>query len=101
MFQQIEPDQLQYNEKYKIIENNTYFGVYKFTLTFYPFYVVFEKVRPTHEKFLMFFPNQQFYKFVSQKERIQTNMELRALNQIRVLGDHLLEKIETYLVRKE
>ena len=92
MFQQIEPDQLQYNEKYKIVGNNTYFGFYKGTMWIYPFYVEFEKVRSLTYKYeqpCLFSQRQLFYKFVSQKERIQWDMELRAVNQIirRVLGD--------------
>jgi len=93
MFQQIEPDQLQYNEKYKIVSTKVYSGIYKGILwRGDQMYLEFDDIKTTdiNPMFPRYFPSSRlFYKYVSQKERIQTDMEHRAVNQIirRVLGD--------------
>jgi len=95
MFQPISADDLHYNKKYKISGLHDYSGIYKGKVWYNELFLEFHNVRNLtckDEIYLhtrVFLPCRLFYEFVSQKERIQWDMELRALNQIirRVLGD--------------
>jgi len=93
MFERIEESELEKNKKYKIFGNDIYSGIFKGIYRYdHLYFLEFEKVRNLscgeyEPRYIL--PNRHFYKFVSQKERIQWAMELRAVNKIirRVLGD--------------
>ena len=93
MFERIEESELEKNKKYKIFGNDIYSGIFKGIYWHdHLYFLEFEKVRNLscgkyEPRYIL--PNRHFYKFVSQKERIQSDMEHRAVNQIirRVLGD--------------
>jgi len=94
MFRLIDPDEMVYGERYIA-------GPYKWYLYFVREiywdrreYCVFERVK--NDKYINQFQilsTSNFYEFVSQKARIQSDMERRAVNQIirRILGDNCFE----------
>ena len=92
MFQPVEVSDLYYNRKYKIIADDEYAGVYKGKFFHDDLYLEFDQTLnltghlPPPQYFL---PTRKIYQFVSQKARIQSDMEQRALNKIvgRLIGD--------------
>jgi len=92
MFQPVEADDLRYNQKYKIVADNEYTGIYKGKFWSNTTYLEFDDVfnlTNRHHPPRFFMPTRKFYKFVSQKERIQSDMERRAVNLIvrQLIGD--------------
>lgn len=96
MFQLIDEYSLEYKQTYKIIAENEYKG--RFRGDFYfrdnnELYLEFDHAynitTQTCSEHLFFLSTRKFYKFVSQKAHIQSDMEHRAVNLIiqRVLGD--------------
>ena len=107
MFQPIE--ELEYNQTYKIVADHDdheymigheYKGKFKEYYS-YPrinqYYLMFDHVyditTQTDRDYLLFSSTSKFYKFVSQKARIQSDMERRAVNLIvrRLIGDDCFE----------
>jgi len=94
MFQLIEADDMVRGEKYVA-------GPYKWYLYFVTEiywdrreYCVFERVKQDNfNNQFQFLSDGPFYEFVSQKDRIQSDMERRAVNKIirRLLGDECFE----------
>jgi hypothetical protein len=92
MFQSVEVSDLYYNQKYKIISNDTYTGIYKGKYWREDLYLEFDNVHNLSSHFQpprYFLPTRKFYRFVSQKAKIQSDMEHRALNLIisGIIGD--------------
>jgi hypothetical protein len=92
MFQSVKVSDLRYNCKYKIIADNEYVGVYKGPFCYHVLYLEFDHTRNISNNLKppkYFLPTRKFYKFVSQKARIQSDMERRAVNLIvrRLIGD--------------
>ncbi len=94
MFQSVEVSDLCYNHRYKIIAAEEYVGVYKGKYWHNTdLYLEFDHTRnitgnlPPYKRYLA---TRKFYKFVSQKLRIQSDMERRAVNLIvrNLLGDN-------------
>ncbi len=87
MFQQVQAYELCPEHKYKIIADKEYTGIYKGECWHNPYVRIFDEVcgRPAY-----FSTNRAFYRFVSQKARIQSDMEQRALNTVlrNLLGDY-------------
>ena len=92
MFQLVNSSDLYYNQKYKIIADDEYSGIYKGKYWSDDLYLEFDDVRnlsrPYHSP-RFFLPTRKFYRFVSQKNRIQSDMENRAINLIigTLIGD--------------
>lgn len=87
MFQPIEVSDMYYNRKYKIeTEYGVYSGIYKGKIWHEQLYLEFEIPNCSFKYFL---PTRNFYQFVSQKKRIQSDMERRAVNTImrNLIGD--------------
>ena len=85
MFQPVEVSDLYYNRKYKIIAGDEYVGVYKGKFWNDELFLEFDETRNLTRQFSpprYFLTTRKFYKFVSQKARIQSDMECRALNLI-------------------
>ena len=85
MFQPVEVSDLYYNRKYKIVAEDEYVGVYKGKFWKDELYLEFDETRNLTSRFSppqYFLPSRKFYKFVSQKPRIQSDMECRAVNKI-------------------
>jgi len=85
MFQPIQADDLRYNQKYKIVAGDVYSGIYKGKLWNDNLYLEFDEVCNLTSDYYsprFFMPTRMFFKFVSQKERIQNDMERRAVNRI-------------------
>lgn len=100
MFQLVDPYELQYKQTYKIVANHEYKG--RFRGDFYfrdndEMYLEFDYAYnlTTHDycEPLFFLSTRLFYHFVSQKARIQSDMERRAVNLIvrRLIGDDCFE----------
>ena len=92
MFQPVEASELYYNRKYKIVAGDEYVGVYKGIFWNDEPYLEFDQTRNLTSRWSppqYFLPTRKFYQFVSQKARIQSDMEHRAVNQIvrRLVGD--------------
>jgi hypothetical protein len=92
MFQPVESDNLYYNRKYKIVAGDEYVGVYKGKFWNDELYLEFDQTRNLTGRWSppqYFLPTRTFYQFVSQKARIQSDMERRAVNKIvsRLIGD--------------
>ena len=92
MFQSVEVSDLHYNHTYKIVADSEYVGVYKGKFWCPDLYLEFDHIRNITGQFdppQYFLPTRKFYKFISQKTRIQWDMERRAVNLIvrRLLGD--------------
>jgi len=93
MFQSVEVSDLCYNHTYKIVAAEEYAGVYKGKLLHNgELYLEFDHSRNitgTLQPYKCFLATRKFYKFVSQKSRIQSDMERRAVNMIvqRLIGD--------------
>ena len=109
MFQLVDPYELQYDQTYKIVAKHEYKG--RFRGDFYfrdndEMYLEFDHAyNITWGAYcdpLFFLSSRQFYKFVSQKARIQSDMERRAVNKIvrRLIGDNYFEwwKLKRLLV---
>jgi hypothetical protein len=91
MFQKIESGQLIYNKQYKI--GDLYKGTYKGRVFIHEYYLEFDTIRqfdgtPIHRN-LYFLPHNSYYEFVSQKKRIQWEMEYRSVNLFlrKLIGD--------------
>ena len=85
MFQPVEVSDLYYNRKYKIVAGDEYVGIYKGKFWKDELFLEFDQTRNLTGRFLppqYFLTTRQFYKFVSQKARIQSDMECRAVNKI-------------------
>ena len=100
MFQLIDEYSLEYKQTYKIITENEYKG--RFRGDFYfrdtnELYLEFDHAynitTNTCSEHVFFLSTRKFYKFVSQKKRIQSDMERRAVNLIirRLIGDNCFE----------
>jgi hypothetical protein len=100
MFQLVDEYALEYEQTYKIIANDEYKG--RFRGDFYfrdnnELYLEFDNAynitTQTCREHLFFLSTRKFYKFVSQKARIQWDMERRAVNLIiqRLIGDNYFE----------
>jgi hypothetical protein len=92
MFQPVEVSDLYYNRKYKIVADDNYVGIYKGKFWHDDLYLEFSQIRNLTSEFPpppYFLPTLKFYQFVSQKARIQSDMERRAVCKIvaGVLGD--------------
>ena len=96
MFQLVDPYELQYHHTYKIIANHEYKGRFKGDFYFRDndeMYLEFDHAYNITNRVscepLFFLSSRLFYQFVSQKARIQSDMERRAVNQIvrRLIGD--------------
>jgi hypothetical protein len=93
MFQSVKVSDLYYNCKYKIVANGEYVGVYKGKYWHEDLYLEFDHTRNITGHLQppkYFLTTRKFYKFVSQKARIQSDMEHRAVNMIvqRLIGDN-------------
>ena len=85
MFQPVEVSDLYYNRKYKIVAYDEYVGIYKGKFWNDELYLEFAQTRNLTSQFPpppYFLPTRKFYQFVSQKARIQSDMERRAVNKI-------------------
>jgi hypothetical protein len=85
MFQPVDSDNLYYNQKYKIVADDEYSGIYKGKFWSNDLYLEFDDVCNLSRNYYSpryFMPTRKFYKFVSQKARIQSDMEHRAVNKI-------------------
>ena len=92
MFQPVEADDLYYNHKYKIVADDEYVGIYKGKFWHADLYLEFDHTRNITGRLeppKYFLPTRIFYKFVSQKARIQSDMERRAVTLIvrQLVGD--------------
>lgn len=86
---------MQHRQKYKVIGTCEYYGT--FTGILYPYdpiqYLIFVNVcnetNKVHVISKLFISTCKFYQFVSQKARIQSDMEHRAVNLVmrRIVGD--------------
>jgi len=95
MFQPVEVSDMQHRKKYKVIGTCEYYG--RFTGILYPYdpiqYLIFTNVlNETNQVSVpskLFISTCKFYQFVSQKPRIQSDMEMRAINLVvrRIVGD--------------
>jgi len=87
MFQLVEASALCPEQKYKIIAEQVYSGIYKGECWHNSKFFIFDKVCGGCPRY--FLKTRTFYQFVSQKERIQSEMERRALHLIfrKLLGD--------------
>ena len=97
MFQPVEVPDMQLHQKYKVIGKCEYYGTFKGIM--YPYdpipiqYLIFDNVcnetHGVHVLSKLFISTCNFHKFVSQKARIQSDMEMRALNRVvqRIVGD--------------
>lgn len=90
MFQKIESSKLKYNQQYKI--GDLYKGIYKGRVFIDKYYLEFDTIYgldgPVHRT-LYLLPFNTYYEFVSQKKRIQWEMELRSVNLFlrKLIGD--------------
>ena len=100
MFQLVDEYAWEYKQTYKIIADDEYKG--RFRGDFYfrdnnELYLEFDHAynitRQTCREHLFFLSTRKFYKFVSQKARIQWDMERRAVNIIvrRLIGDNYFQ----------
>jgi hypothetical protein len=100
MFQLVDEYALEYKQTYKIIADDEYKG--RFRGDFYfrdnnELYLEFDHAynitTQTWREYLFFLSTRKFYKFVSQKARIQSDMERRAVNLIiqRLIGDNCFQ----------
>jgi hypothetical protein len=100
MFQLVDEYALEYEQTYKIIADDEYKG--RFRGDFYfrdnnELYLEFDHAynmsTQTCREHLFFLSTRKFYKFVSQKPRIQWDMERRAVNIIvrRLIGDNYFQ----------
>lgn len=92
MFQLVEVSDLYYNRKYKIVADDEYVGVYKGKFFHNELFLEFDQIRNLTGQWSppqYFLTTRKFYQFVSQKARIQSDMERRAVCKIvsGVLGD--------------
>lgn len=94
MFQSVEVADLYYNHRYKIVAAEEYAGVYTGGKFWHngELYLEFDHSRNITghlQPYKYFLSTRKFYKFVSQKSRIQSDMERRAVNMIvqRLIGD--------------
>ena len=103
MFQPIEVCAIEYSQTYKILadhDNHEYKGKFKkyysyprVNLLYLMFDNVFDMTSQTDRDSNLFSSTSTFYKFVSQKARIQSDMERRTVNLIirRLIGDNCFE----------
>ena len=97
MFHQIPVELLKPFERYKIAGGKceyygTFIGVFYFPhdhVEYAEFVRVFNKTTCVHVDSKLFSPSCMFYRFISQKAKIQSQMEKRALNLIirKIIGD--------------
>jgi len=87
MFQLIETSELCLDHKYKIIADEIYSGIYKGECWHNTKFFIFDKVCGGCPRY--FLKTCTFYQFISQKARIQSDMEKRAFYVIlrQLLGD--------------
>jgi hypothetical protein len=93
MFQKIESDKLVYNQPYRIGEfcKGTYKGrIHINELNGYYLEFDFVHYNGIIHNHICFLPTDAFYEFVSQKDRIQWEMELRSVNLFlrKLIGDN-------------
>ena len=91
MFELVGASDLCPEQRYKIIADTTYTGIYKGVFWRDDDVLIFRNVYGfRNDGYLQCFKtNNKFYKFISQKARIQSDMEQRALTTVlcRLLGD--------------
>ena len=94
MFQPVELSDMCLRGKYKIVGTCEYYGTFAgvhhiATERYLIFVKVFNKTNHIHVPSAIFMSNINFYQFVSQKPRIQSDMEHRAVNLLvqRIVGD--------------
>jgi len=95
MFQPIEVSDMQHRQKYKIIGKCEYYGtftgiMYKEAPIQYLIFVnVLNETNQVHVPSKLFISTCKFHQFVSQKTKIQSDMEMRAVNLVvgRIVGD--------------
>ena len=97
MFRCIEPTDLHFNRKYKIVGANEYCGIFIGKLWFgNNIYLKFTDCHALQSKLKStkyFLTSRNYYEFVTNKMRIQSDMERRAVNLIirRLIGDDCFE----------
>jgi len=97
MFRRITHNELHYNRRYKIVGVHEYYGIYIGKIwTENQCYLQFNHCRVLDGKTSntkYFLPCREYYTFVSQKARIQSDMERRAVNLIvrGLIGDDYFE----------
>jgi len=99
MFQLVYEYDLECRQTYKIVANHEYKARFKGDIyltnnysadeLYLEFDHGYNMTTKICSEYLLFLPSRKFYKFVSQKARIQSDMEHRAVNMIirRVIGD--------------
>ena len=95
MFQPVEVSDMQLRQKYKIVGKCEYYGTYTgimyadAPIQYLIFVNVYNETNDVHVPSKLFISTCNFHQFVSQKPRIQSNMEMRALNLVvrRIVGD--------------
>jgi hypothetical protein len=95
MFQPVEISDMKLRKKYKIFGVCKYYGTYTGIMfadapTKYLIFVnVYNETNDVHVPSKLFISTCNFYQFVSQKPRIQSDMEMRAVNLVvrRIVGD--------------
>ena len=96
MFQPIEINELKLREKYKIVGKCEYYGTFTGLMSFpdstqyFIFVNVCNQTNNVYVPSKLFLTTCLFKKFVSQKEKIQSDMERRAVNLLirRIVGDN-------------
>jgi len=97
MFQRLEYNELHYNRKYKIVGIYEYAGIYIGKIwEGNQAYLQFDEchaLKCATKNTKYFLPCRQYYAFVPQKARIQSDMERRAVNLIlrKLIGDSCFE----------
>ena len=97
MFQPIKADNLHYNRKYKIVGTHEYSGIYIGKIWIRnQAYLQFKNchaLQSTTKSTKYFLHSRKYYVLVSQKAKIQSDMERRAVNLIvrRLIGDNCFE----------
>jgi len=96
MFEPIEVSKMQHRKKYKIVGQCEYYGMFicihkqEFSpIQYLTFVNVLNETNHIYAPSTLFASTSQFYQFVSQKARIQSDMEMRAVNLVvrRIVGD--------------
>jgi hypothetical protein len=94
MFQPVQLSDMRHREKYKIVGACEYYGTFAgvhhiSTERYLIFVNVYNETNGIHIPSKIFMSTMNLYQFVSQKPRIQSDMEMRAVNIIvrQIVGD--------------
>jgi hypothetical protein len=95
MFQPIEVSDMQFRQKYKIVCNCEYYGMFTgimykdAPIQYLIFMNVYNETNQVHVPSKIFVSTVRFSRYVSQKAKIQSDMEMRSLNLVvrRIIGD--------------